>query len=126
MFLKREKKLNFNEPILPRNRKIPKRIDSSSSVAHSFDTAKDYFRKQFYEILDNTVTALEERFDTDTINKLNKFEKFVIGKTHVDVTEITDFYNNTESTVDLDAKKLIQQRDIFIDTMKQKKKILIV
>ena len=39
------------EPVVPRQRRLPKRIDDGTS-AHTFSTPKDYFRKQYFEVMD--------------------------------------------------------------------------
>ena len=83
--------LKINDPDIPRTRKVPKRFNSSNT--HEFETLEDYHRNQYYEIIDKTLMSLSERFNTDTMKILNKFENFVIGKTVVDVNEITSFYN---------------------------------
>ena len=48
------KDLTF-DPVLPHQRRPPKRIDSGSA-SHVFSDPKSYFRKQYFEVLD-TVTS---------------------------------------------------------------------
>ena len=49
---------------LPRQRKLPKRIDSGST-AHQFDNPKLYFKKQYFEVLDVITAELKHRFQQD-------------------------------------------------------------
>ena len=51
-------------PTLPRQRRQPKRIDSGSA-AHQFDDPKVYFKKQYFEVLDNITTELKRRFQQE-------------------------------------------------------------
>ncbi|XP_031781025.2 zinc finger MYM-type protein 1-like [Nasonia vitripennis] len=53
--------LNLDEPTIPRTRKISKRLDSNQASVHLFETPEQYYRKQFYEIVDKTLMALSER-----------------------------------------------------------------
>lgn len=111
--------LDIEEASIKRPRKIPKRLQlSSASQTHFFQTAENYYRKMYYEIFDITVTSLETRFDTETIRLLNKFEQFITGFENVDVTEITNFYK------DFDERRLLLQRDMFLDTAKKQKHVI--
>ena len=50
------------EPMLPRFKRPPKRIDHGTSQAHRFESPKSYFRQQYYEALDMTSGELQNRF----------------------------------------------------------------
>ena len=49
------------EPVLPRQRRPPKRINDGTSP-HTFSTPKDYFPKQYFEVLDIIASELNSRF----------------------------------------------------------------
>jgi len=49
------------EPVLPRTRRQPRRIDGTAAP-HSFDTPKDYYRKQYFEVMDGILTEINARF----------------------------------------------------------------
>ena len=53
-----------DQPTLPRQRRLPKRIDSGST-AHQFDNPKVYFKKQYFEVLDVITAELKRRFQQD-------------------------------------------------------------
>ena len=113
--------LDIEEPSIKRLRKVPKRFEfncTSTSQAHIFNNAEDYYRKIYYEIFDTTVTSLETRFETETIQLLNKFEQFVTGSGNVHVTEVTNFYK------DFDGIRLELHRDIFLDKAKRSNQII--
>lgn len=58
--------LDLETPKVPVFLKTPRRIYSGSS-AHVFECPEKYFQKQFFEILDLTLTTLRTRFETDTL-----------------------------------------------------------
>ena len=117
------KSLNIDEPVIPRTWKIPKRLDDNSTNFHVFETPEDLYRIQYYEILDKILMALSERFNNETMDILNKFEDFIIGKPGNSVDKITEFYDvsieREKLEVEIDGEKLVQQRDIFLDTAKR-------
>ena len=51
-----------NPPVLPRFRRPPRQPCDGSTPAHRFATPQDYFRKQYYEVLDIVTGQLEQRF----------------------------------------------------------------
>ena len=50
-----------SQPTLPRQRKCPKKIDSTS-IAHMFENPKSYYRRQYFEVLDVVVNAIKSKF----------------------------------------------------------------
>ena len=56
-----DSKMVTAEPVLPRQRRPPKRIDDGTSP-HTFSTPKDYFQKQYFEVLDIIASELNSRF----------------------------------------------------------------
>ena len=53
-----------DQPTLPRQRRLPKRIDSGST-AYQFDNPKLYFKRQYFEVLDVITAELKHRFQQD-------------------------------------------------------------
>jgi len=53
-----------SEPVLPRHRRAPRRLDSGS-VRHTFDSTTAYFRKQYFEALDAVSGELKNRFQQE-------------------------------------------------------------
>ena len=37
----------------------PRRVDDSTAIAHEFVTPEDYFRKQYFEVLDLLINKLK-------------------------------------------------------------------
>ena len=54
------------EPKLPRNRKLPKRLDSGSS-AHQYQSARDLYRHAYYEALDLISEEVTRRFEQEDL-----------------------------------------------------------
>ena len=53
-----------DQPALPRQRRLPKRINSGST-AHQFDNPKVYFKKHYFEVLDVITAELKRRFQQE-------------------------------------------------------------
>jgi len=53
-----------DQPTLPRQRRLPRQIDSGST-AHQFDSLKSYFKKQYFEVLDVVTVELKHRFQQE-------------------------------------------------------------
>ena len=69
--------LQLNDPILPRVRRPPKRVDSGSSPS-TFPSPKDYFRKIYFEFLDNIKGEITKRFDQKNFYLYLKAEQLVL------------------------------------------------
>ena len=52
---------------LPRNRKLPCRIDHGSSASHHRSCAKDRYRQIYYETIDTVIKEVRRRFDQSDI-----------------------------------------------------------
>lgn len=117
--------LGIGEPKLQRPRKVPKRLDSSTSQPHVFASPQNYYRKIYLEIFDKVLMSLGSRFATDTIVFLNKCEDFVSTRNDKNISEIVTFYNNTkENLVDFSTDRLLQQRNVFLDSAEREKKTI--
>ena len=57
--------LQLTDPTVPRVRRPPRRVDSGSSPS-TFPSPKDYFRKIYFEFLDNIKGEITKRFDQRT------------------------------------------------------------
>lgn len=108
--------LKLDEPQLPRQRRAPRRFETSGT-ANVFLTPKDYYRKLFFEIYDQVISSMKNRFQSETMNLLNSFENFVIGEKNSSVDQVIDFYGNE----DLDRERLKLHREMFLDIVSQRK-----
>ena len=52
--------MELEPPSLPRKRKRPKRFESGTAQAESFDSPKAYFKVSYFEALDLVIMAIKE------------------------------------------------------------------
>lgn len=64
-------------PVLPRQRKSPRRIDDGAP-SHTFSSPEDYYRKQYFEVLDMLSGELARRFDQPTFSLLQEMERLLV------------------------------------------------
>ncbi len=74
---------NYTIQSVPRIREVPKRYDSQSFL-HTFSTTADFYKKLYFEIIDQTFTSLNNWFKSNTLNFLNKIGKFLLQKNNLD------------------------------------------
>ena len=55
--------LDVSDPILPRKRKVPKRLEIGSAPPEYCSEPKDHYRRIYFEGLDLLVQAIADRFD---------------------------------------------------------------
>lgn len=99
-------KLNLETPKVPRVRRPSTRLDTGSAD-HVFSTPEHYYKKLYFEVLDNVIASMRYRFDSDVSKLLNRFEKFVIG-TEPDTQSLISFYKD-----DLDDDRLRTHHQLF-------------
>ena len=104
------------EPVLPRQRKLPKRLDSSSS-SHQFESAKDYYRQKYFEVLDIVVNEIQRRFDQNDFCVASDMEQMVINAANGDVNTIPETVRDMYSK-DLDIPRLSTHLSMLPDIVK--------
>ena len=106
------------EPVLPRCRRAPKRLDGGAAPAQ-FGTVKEYYRQQYYELLDLLIGELDSRFDQPTVGILEKVETLLLDsanqKSPEIPTDVKELYRNN----DLDFERLSIQLKMLPDTLKK-------
>ena len=55
-----------DDPVLPRYKRIPKRLDDGTEP-HRFTAVKDYYRALYFEVLDLLVCEISRQFDQDSL-----------------------------------------------------------
>ena len=65
-----------SEPTLPRQRKLPRRLDDGANP-HVYLTPKDRFRHKYFETLDLAVGEIERRFKQEDIGIIRSLELFL-------------------------------------------------
>ena len=106
--------LNLSEPVLPRTRRLPRRLDSGSNP-HADASPKDYYRRVYFEFAD-TLTGELTRFDQDNYKLYMKAEQLLIcaagtGEVLTDNMKIVcDHFGK-----DFDSSRLNNQLSIISD-----------
>lgn len=108
-------------PTLPRQRRIPRRIDDGASN-HHFATPQEYYRKQYFEVLDLLATELERRFDQNSFKTLQEIERVLVescnGKScNGKNVQFSETFVNTYAT-DLKFDRLAVQLSMLPDLLK--------
>ena len=95
------------EPILPRQKRVPQRVDSGAQN-HVFLSPKEYYRCQYYEVLDLLKEDLLRRFDQPTLAILKEMEELLIKScngTKVTISpEFTRLYSDDINTTTLSVQ----------------------
>ena len=60
--MKKKEHLDIGDPILPQQRKLPEKFDEPDTY-HFPSTPKDFFRNIYFEVYDQTVNDIKERFN---------------------------------------------------------------
>lgn len=72
-------------PVLPRQRHIPRRVDDGAPN-HHFQFPEEFFRLQYFEVLDLFVNEITQRFNQPAFSVLHEMERMIIDscndKTH--------------------------------------------
>ena len=84
---------DLQQPTLPRQKRIPKRIDDNTQN-HVYSTPKDFFRHQYYEVLDLLNEELVSRFDQPTYMILKEMESLLIDSCNCKHTAISSNFKN--------------------------------
>ena len=74
-----ECRIRFNASTgkLPRSRCPPRKIDSGSE-ATNYELPLQFFRIQYYLVLDKIILSIQERFDSPTWKVMNTVERLLI------------------------------------------------
>ena len=104
------------DPVLPRQRHIPRRVDDGAPN-HHFQTPEDFFRQQYFEVLDLLMNEITQRFNQPAFSVLHEMEIMIIdscnGKTHAISPNFEGLYAYC-----LDIPKLKAQLSLLPDVLK--------
>ena len=96
-----------SDPVLPRYRRPPQRIDDGEAPVH-FSDAKSYFKQQYFEILDLLVNELKRRFQQKRgLPVMSILEKVLL-----------DSVNNTFCSSELPEEFAIYKSDLDLSRLK--------
>ena len=85
----RRKRFSATEPKLPRMRRAPRRVDEAGDAAQ-YQSTKEYFRVQYFMVLDKVITSISERFETDAWKTMNSMERLLVHSCRGDTVNDED------------------------------------
>ena len=108
-----------DEPKLPRHRRIPKRVDDGVSN-HQHRTAKDYYRQQYFEVLDILLGEIEKRLNQTSLGILNEIEDVLLSASNGVLKQVPKRIEELYSSV-IDSEKFVRQLSMFQDFIQASK-----
>ena len=76
--VKEEASRKCDEPVLPRHRRLPKRIDDGTAAEHRYSSVEEFYRKEYFQAIDNIKGDLENRFMQETFLLVRKIESLLL------------------------------------------------
>lgn len=114
-----EKPSFVDEPILPRQRRIPKKLENvESSAAYIHSSPKEYFKQVYIEACDTVLMCVRERFQSSGLNLVSAVEEECISAMNSgsnEVKNIQEFFCS-----DLDHTRLLLHLTMLNDVAKQR------
>ena len=106
-------KLDVDDPVLPRKRKVPRRYEEGSAETEFFDVCKPLYCQQYYEALDLILNAIQARFDQPGFKMYRNLQDLLLKAVKGDdyrecLNHVTSLYHD-----DLDAQQLQLHLVIF-------------
>ena len=108
-----------SEPVLPRYRRPPARLDDGSAP-HRHGSPKDHYRTQYYEACDLIQTALDIRFNQEKLKPVANVEKLVLAAANTqDFSEHLTGLQASCYRADLDIDRLRHQLHMVTEVINQ-------
>uniref|UniRef100_A0A1X7UNH8 HAT C-terminal dimerisation domain-containing protein n=1 Tax=Amphimedon queenslandica TaxID=400682 RepID=A0A1X7UNH8_AMPQE len=118
-FLFEEARDKTEEPKLPRHRRIPRRIDDGvSNYRHG--TVKDYYRQQYFEVLDIIIREIEKQLNQTSLGILNDIEGVLLSASNGILKQVPKRIKELYSSI-INFDKLVRQLSMFQDFIKASK-----
>lgn len=105
--LRKSKDHAISDPLLPRKRRAPARIEVGSGQPTFPETPKDHYRRIYFEVIDLIVNAIEQRFSQPSFTAYEKMESLLLKG-----------INGESYTAELDYMKVSYNDDINFDSLK--------
>lgn len=104
-----------DKPALPRQKRIPRRHNQGAENYHH-TTPDEYFRQQYFEVLDTLISELTRRFSQASFSFLQEAEKAIIDScngVHIELSEAFQEVCEGDVDVDLLATQLLLLPDVI-------------
>ncbi len=108
-----QKRTDTNEPLLPRKRKAPRRLEIGDGECYFSATVEDHYRQIYFEALDLAVTSIQDRFDQPSYVMYKNLEQLFVKAANkcdysVEFQEVITMYGD-----DFNESELSTQLQIF-------------
>ena len=112
-----ESKGKTEEPCLPRQKRVPRRIDSDTgSIGYQHTDVESFYRQQYYEALDTVISELKRRFEQKGMGVAQELETLLLsaanGSTFSVPQSMIEIYSK-----DIDVRKLRNQLELLPDVI---------
>lgn len=93
--------LQLDNISLPRRRKVPVRF-TGPAVSHQPETVEEYYRKQYFELIDVAIMQLTDRFDKTDLQKYQVLQEILLtGSINTDIVQLYPELNANTLTIQL-------------------------
>ena len=115
--VKEEASGKCDEPVLPRHRRLPRRIDDGTAPEHEYSSVEEFYRREYFQAIDSIKGELENHFMQESFLFVRKIETLLIdsanGKDVSIPREVSDLYKD-----DIDFQKLELHLQMLPDAIK--------
>ena len=106
--MKKKEHLDIGDPILPRQRKLPKKFDKPDTY-HFPSTPKEFFRNIYFEVYDQTVNGIKERFNQPDYRIYVNLQELILKAFNKEdfskeLEAVTDFYDSDFERFNLESQ----------------------
>ena len=102
-----------DEPKLPRPKRIPRRIDDGVDN-YQHITPRDYYKQQYFEVLDILLSEIQQRLNQTSLNILSEIEDILISACNGTLKQASEKIVEIYSSV-IDFDKLVNQLSMLQD-----------
>ena len=109
------------EPTLRRKRRSPARLEVGSGAPSYPTTAKDYFRRVYYEAIDLIVSAIDQRFNQESFSSYAQMETLLVKAANGEDYEAEFKFLEASYSEDVDTGALPGQLSTLEVMLKEEK-----
>ena len=109
------------EPTLPRKRRTSARLEVGSGAPSYPTTAKDYFRRVYYEAIDLIVSAIDQRFNQESFSSYAQMETLLVKAANGEDYEAEFKFLEASYSEDVDTGALPGQLSTLEVMLKEEK-----
>ena len=106
------------EPKLPRNRRLPRRLDHGTSEAYLHSSPKEMYRQTYYEAIDIVAEEVKRRFDQPDICIIRDIEHILLKSANEGTTDLLSQELINYLGVDINIERLKVQLAMLPDVIK--------